>query len=165
VDGQTIPSRRKPRLLARAKISSHVRAPASAVRQLVADYERWPALFPMIAAARLVDDSHGVSVIAVRHRKFGEVVNRLADGPNGSLILEEAKPAYDAQFINEFVPVATGGTRVTITAEIRLKGWRHLVSPFVGPIIRRQLKHLTLDPLRRAAERDVRLASASAVGA
>jgi hypothetical protein len=119
----------------------------------------------MIAAARLVDDSHGVSVISVRHRKFGEVINRLADGPNGSLILEEEKPAYDATFINEFVAVATGRTRVTITAEIRLKGWRCFASPFVGPIIGRQLKHVTLDPLQRVAERDARLASASAVGA
>jgi hypothetical protein len=165
VHEQTIPSGRTPRLLARARISSHIPASASAIRNLLADYERWPAIFPMVTAARLVDDSHGVSVIAVRHRKFGEIINRLVDGPNGSLILEEAKPTYDATFINEFVPVATGGTCLMITAEIQLKGWRRVASPFVGPIIRRHLKNLTLDPLRRAAERDARLASASAVGA
>jgi hypothetical protein len=149
-------SGKKPRLVGRAKISSVVHAPASAVRQLFTDYERWPAMFPMIRAVRLVADSHGVLVVCVSHRKFGEVINSLADGPNDSLLLEEAKPTYDAKFINEFVPVATGATRVTITAEIRLKGWRRLASPFVAPIIRRQLKNLTLDPLRHVAELDAR---------
>jgi hypothetical protein len=39
-----------------------------------------------------------------------------------------------------------------ITAEVRLKGWRRLASPFVDPIIRRQLEKRTLDPLRQVAE-------------
>jgi hypothetical protein len=45
----------------------------------------------MITGVRLVDDSHGALVISVSHRKFGQVIDRLADGPNDSLLLEEAE--------------------------------------------------------------------------
>jgi hypothetical protein len=106
----------------------------------------------MITAVRLVDDSHGSLVVSVSHRKFGEVINYLAAGPKDSLLLEEAKPTYHARFINEFVPLDTRTTCLTITAEVRLKGWRRLASPFVDPIIRRQLEKRTLDPLRQVAE-------------
>lgn len=79
---------------------------------------------------------------------------RLVERPDGSLLLEETKPAYDATFVNEFVPEAGGGSHVTVTAEIRLKDWRCLASPFVAPLIRRRLRALALDPLRRSAELD-----------
>ena len=128
-----------------------MRAPAEAVQGLFADYQRWPEIFPMVAAVRLISMQPGTLVVMVRHRRYGEVINRLTDPGDATLVLEEEKPTHDAHFVNQFAP-APGGARVTVVMDVRLKGARSLAAAFIGPYMRHQMRRLTLEPLRRAAE-------------
>jgi Polyketide cyclase / dehydrase and lipid transport len=143
-------------LVAHGHVSTTVSAPTEVVQRVYADYRRWPEIFPLVAAVELLEERNGCSLIAVEHRRFGRVINRLVATERGVLRLEEEKPTYDAVFVNRFDSMDEG-THFSITGEIRLKGLRKLLAPLIGPYVRRQMRRLQLEPIRRAAELEVQL--------
>ena len=58
---------------------------------------------------------------------------------------------YDAWFLNR-VETVPGGTRFTVRGEIYLKGWARLLRPFLGGLVRRQVRRLQLQPVQAEAE-------------
>lgn len=140
-------------LQARAEIEVH--AAPSVVAALYRDYAGWPELFPAtIRGVRLLRIENGRTHLEVHHRE-GKVVNVMTDVSDARIDLWEAKRRYDATFVNRFEPTADG-TRYVVEADVRLKGAARLLTPFLGPLVRRQLRRYVLEPVRRAAERSAR---------
>jgi hypothetical protein len=52
--------------------------------------------------------------------------------------------------VNRF-QVVPGGTRLTVGADIYLKGWARLLRPFLRGYVRRQIERLQLQPVKAAA--------------
>jgi hypothetical protein len=71
--------------------------------------------------------------------------------PPEEIRLEEHKRRYDALFVNRF-EVDVAGTRCTLWAEVRMTGWRWLLSPLARPLARPQMRRFVLEPVKRAAE-------------
>ena len=136
----------------RAAASTTIRARPDAVARLYRDFDQWAKLFPSIRAARLLREDGHRQVIEVDHRREGRVVNVLAEGPARGVELEEYKRRYHGRFVNRFEPVG-GGTRYTVVADIRPKGWwQVLAGPWLGAWIRHRIRRDVLDPVKRSAE-------------
>lgn len=63
---------------------------------------------------------------------------------------------YDAQFLNRFETVPNG-TRYTVIADISLKGIVKYLEPFLDRYIREKIISLVLEPVKQAAEKQLRL--------
>ena len=111
-------------------------------------------MFPLIHGVRLLRRDHDKLVIEVRHQE-GLVINELTVSSPTELRLWESKHRYDAQFENCFTAVPQG-TLLTVTGVIKLKGWARLVEPFAATIARRRMMRFQLQPLKAAAEREIR---------
>jgi Polyketide cyclase / dehydrase and lipid transport len=135
----------------RVEASAVVAAPKDVVAGVYLDHGRWPAVFPTIAAVRLLREEAGRQVLEVDHRVEGKVVNVLTTGSPGEVVLQEWKRAYDGRFLNRFEEVP-GGTRFTVRADLRLHGPRRLLAPFVRGYARRLIERLQIQPVKAAAE-------------
>ena len=130
--------------------STTVRAPKETVSAVYADYRNWPALFPTISGVRLLGRDGPKLILEVDHAE-GKVRNELLVRPPDELHLWEVKRRYDARFRNRFDAVP-GGTRFTVSGDIRLKGWARLLQPFLGGYVRRQVQRFQLRPVQAEAE-------------
>ncbi|WP_242353496.1 MULTISPECIES: SRPBCC family protein [Anaeromyxobacter] len=145
----------------RVTISTHIDAAAEQVLALYADPARWPTIFPAtIVAARVVRAEGGELVVEVQHRREGKVPNRLRQVSPTCLALEESKRRYDATFVSEFIP-EPGGMRYTLHGAVRMKGAYRLLSPFLRPVMRAQMRRYAVEPLRAAAEQEASAARRS----
>jgi hypothetical protein len=77
--------------------------------------------------------------------------------------LDEFKPHYDARFTNRFEPTASG-TRLTVIADVQLKGILRLFALIARPFLRRRLAKFVLRPIKAMAEAPATYPSASAAG-
>lgn len=139
------------RVMVRATTSRLVRAPRATVYGIFTDVRGWPQVFPTISWVRVLREEPDEVEVVVGHRE-GEVRNRLMPQPPGRALLLEGKRHYDAVFANDFVEEPGGRTTVTVHALIELKGWRRVLSPFLGGYVRRQVDRFTLSPVAEAAE-------------
>jgi hypothetical protein len=126
-------------------------APRARVFALYADCASWPRVFAStIRGVRLLSEEGETQTIEVDHVE-GPVLNRMTLAPPAEIRLEEHKRHYDALFTNRF-DVDPGGTRYTLWAEVRIKGWLRLLSPLATLVARRQMRRFVLEPLKQAAE-------------
>lgn len=136
----------------RATLTEHVHAPPERLRALYDDPEGWARLFPLtIRGARVVRRQGGTTVVEVDHHVEGPVLNVLRHLSPTRIELEEFKRRYDATFTNEFVP-ESGGTRYTLSAEVRLKWPYRLLSPFARRLVIAMMRRHVVEPLKAAAE-------------
>jgi Polyketide cyclase / dehydrase and lipid transport len=139
--------------------STTVDAPRKTVLDVYADYQSWPGLFPTISGVRLLGRDGPKLILEVDHVE-GKVRNELLVRPPDALDLWEVKRRYDARFRNRFDAVP-GGTRFTVSGDIRLKGWARLLQPFLGGYVRRQMQRFQLQPVQAEAEARARQAGGS----
>lgn len=134
----------------RVQTSIVVNAPADLVRDVYADYASWAEIFPTISAVRVKEHRGSTLVLEVDHVE-GKVINELTPTSDGELVLGEVKRRYDAVFVNQFDPI-TAGTRFTVCGELHFKGAARLLEPVLGWYVRRQVRHLQLEPVKARAE-------------
>lgn len=137
----------------KATVSEHIDASAEKVFALYADPANWPRIFPTIRAVRIVRESRDEKFVDVDHVYEGKVINVVRQVSATRIDLEEFKHHYDATFINVMKP-EQGGTRYTVSAEVRLKGFYRLAALFVKPLVRAQMRRYVLVPMKTAAEKD-----------
>jgi hypothetical protein len=136
-------------------VSQLINAPICRVFSLYADPENWPHIFPAIRSVRILSESEGKKVIEVDHIHEGRVINRMHRVSESRIDLEEFKPHYEATFINQFDP-EPAGTRYTLTAMVRLKGFYRVAAPFVKPVVLDRMRRYVLIPMKIAAESGLR---------
>jgi hypothetical protein len=135
-----------------AVASQLIHAAPERVRAIYQDYGHWPELFPgTIRATRLIRENDTTKAIEVEHATAGRVLNLMTVISPGEIRLEEFKPHYDARFTNRF-DVDARGTRLTVFADVQLKGPLRLLAPIARPIVRRRIAKFVLAPLKRRAE-------------
>jgi hypothetical protein len=135
-----------------ASASQVIHAAPERVMAIYRDYGHWPKLFPAtIRATRLIRENDTTKAIEVDHTKAGRVLNLLTVVAPGEIRLEEFKPHYEARFTNRFEPDARG-TRLTVIADVQLKGILRLLSLIAPPFIRRRIAKFVLGPMKAMAE-------------
>jgi hypothetical protein len=135
-------------------VTEEIKAPRSIVQNLYSDYSHWNTLFPAtIRGVSFVRQEGDRTILDVDHIE-GHVVNILQTRSPDTIELEEFKRKFDGTFWNTFVDIP-GGTRVTVAAQIRMKGLYRLATPFIRGVVRHRIKRFVLDPLKTAAERRV----------
>lgn len=127
-----------------------VRAPATVVRHVFTDYTGWPTLFPTITGVQL-RERHGATILLEVDHVEGLVTNELTVDATGQVVLREVKRRYDAVFVNRFDSVPAG-TLFTVRANLTFKGIARLLRPVLSGYVRRQVKRLTLLPVKAMAE-------------
>jgi Polyketide cyclase / dehydrase and lipid transport len=133
-------------------VACTIHAQKAIVYSLYADYSRWSTLYPTtIKGVELIGQEGSVTVLDVHHRE-GHVINRLRPVSSDTVELEEFKRRYDGTFVTTFQP-GPGGTTVTVTAHIRLKGFCRVLSPFLRGLVRARIRRYLLEPLKAEAER------------
>jgi Polyketide cyclase / dehydrase and lipid transport len=130
--------------------STTIQAPRTRVVEIYQDYYNWPSLFPTIKAVRLIREEPGKKVLEIDHAE-GRVINILTIISPEEVVLEEFKKKYDGKFVNRFEAVPEG-TRLTVAADISLKGFYKLLAPFLHNYIRKQITVFVLDPIKNFAE-------------
>lgn len=135
----------------RTAVSAVVDAPPSLVYGTFIDVLGWPEVFPAIAGVTVTRQDASTIEVRVDHRE-GVVPNVLSLAPPDTVLLRERKRRYDATFANRFTGLPDGRTHYRVDAEIALRGWRRLLASALGWFVRRQLRRLTVEPLRVAAE-------------
>ena len=133
------------------EVSMTIRAPQTVVMSVYRDYQKWPQVFSTIRAVSVMSTQDGTTTLRIDHRE-GVVINILTVESATELRLQEFKKKYDAIFVNRFESVH-GGTRYTVVADISLKGRYRFLAPFLGWYMRRQIRTLVIEPVKRAAER------------
>ena len=135
-----------------ADVSLAIDAPPEALVARYLDFAHWPTLFPAtIRGTRLVRRTRDELTIEVDHRTAGRVINILRRRSASEIELEEVKPKYVALFLNRFEPV-TGGTRYSVSADVRLRMPYALLAPFLRGYVRRSVRRYVLEPMRAAAQ-------------
>jgi hypothetical protein len=134
----------------RVQVSTVVHAPARLVRDVYADYDAWPEMFPTISAVRVKQRVGAMLVLEVEHVE-GLVINELTVTAAGDLVLREVKRRYDAVFVNRFTAIPAG-TLFTVVGELSFKGLAPLLEPLLGWYVRRQMRRLQLKPVKARAE-------------
>jgi hypothetical protein len=137
--------------------STKVSAPTATVCDVYAEYRSWPRLFPTINGVRLLRREGAALVLEVEHLE-GTVINELLVRPPDEISLREVHRRFDALFINRFQAIH-GGTRFTVTGEIRLKGIARLLQPFLPGYVRKRMERLQLQPVKAEAEARARRAA------
>lgn len=140
-------------------------AAAATVLSVLTDWPSWSRTFPAtIDAVHALDPVGGRLVLEVDHRAYGRVVNVL-DLPGGNSVrLGEIKPDHDACFLF-LVREEADGSRLEVRAHIRLRGWRSLLKPLIGGLVRSRLRRYSLQPIRIEAERRAQLHDPEPAGA
>jgi uncharacterized membrane protein len=136
-----------------ATVSEHINAPVERVFALYANPDNWPSIFPTIRSVRIVREAGEEQVVEVDHVSEGKVINVVRKISATQIELQEFKSRYDATFVNVFEP-EPGGTRYTVSAEVRLKGLYRLAAPFVKPLVRKQMRRYVLAPMKTAVEKN-----------
>lgn len=132
--------------------SEVIRAAPERVSAMYRDYRRWPELFPAtIRGTRLIRENNTTQAIEVDHRHAGRVLNLLTVLSADEIRLEEFKPHYEARFTNRF-EATPEGTRLTVVADVQLKGIIWLLSLIARPFVRRRIAKFVLRPLKARAE-------------
>jgi hypothetical protein len=137
-----------------------IAAPPEYVAAVYRNAEKWGETFPAtIERARVVERGENWARIEVMHRQEGRVSNTLIFLSDTVIALEESKKKFDAGFLNEFHARPDGTTHYVITSYVSPRGIYRLLKPLlVGYVHRqalRQMKNYVLEPLKRAAERNV----------
>jgi hypothetical protein len=133
-------------------VSQTIHAPRSIVQNLYSDYSHWSTLFPAtIRGVSFVRQEGDRTVLDVDHVE-GHVSNILRTLSPNTIELEESKRKYDAIFWNTFEEIPDG-TRMTVVARVRLKGFYRVATPFICGVVRGRIKCYVLDPLKTTAER------------
>jgi hypothetical protein len=133
-------------------VTGEIQAPRSVVQNLYRDYSHWNTLFPAtIRGVSFVRQEGDRTIVDVDHVE-GHMVNVLRTISPDTIELEEFKRKFDGTFRNTFVD-SPRGTRVTVVAQIRLKGFYRLAAPFIRGVVRDRVKRYVLDPLKSTAER------------
>ena len=107
----------------------------------------------VIVARRLIRENDTTQAIEVDHTKAGRVLNLLTVLSSDEVRLDEFKPHYDARFTNRFEPDGRG-TRLTVIADVQLKGILRLFALIARPFVRRRLAKFVLRPIKAMAEAD-----------
>lgn len=131
-------------------VSTHICAPRDRVFAIYANYLNWPTIFPTIKAVHLVRDEGDAKLLEIDHVE-GRVTNILRLRWPNAIEVDEVKRKYVGTFLNTF-EIVPDGTRFSIDADIHLKGWYKLATPFVAEYSRRQLARLVLEPIRSSSE-------------
>ncbi len=142
-----------------AQAAIDIAAPPDHVAAVYRAVEIWGETFPTtIEDAQVTETGENWKQIEVAHKKEGRVPNTLIFLSDTEIGLEESKKKFTASFLNQFEPVADGGTHYVITAYISLKGVYQVLKPFVKGYVRRQalkqMKDYVLHPLKTAAEKE-----------
>jgi Domain of unknown function (DUF1772) len=133
-------------------VTEMIHAPRSIVQNLYCDYAHWNTLFPdTIRGVSLVRQEGDRTILDVDHIE-GHVINILRTVSPNTIELEEFKRKYDATFWNTFLETPNG-TRLTIVAHIRLKGFYRLFSPSIRGLVRQRVERNVLKPMKSTAER------------
>jgi hypothetical protein len=133
-------------------VTKTIHAPRSTVQSLYSDYSHWNTLFPTtIKGVSLVRQEGDRTILDVNHVE-GHVPNILRRLPPDTIELEESKRKYDAIFWNTFTEIPEG-TRMTVVARVRLKGFYRLATPFIHGVVRDRIERYVIDPLKTTAER------------
>ena len=136
----------------RVSASMCICAPRDRVFALYADYVNWNRLFSLtIKGVRLVRDEGNTKELEIDHVD-GLVPNMMRLRPPDTIEVDEVKRRYIATFLNTFEAVPDG-TRFTVAADVRLKGWYTLATPFVRGYVHRQIVRFVLEPMKQNAER------------
>ena len=137
----------------RIRASICIPAPPEAVSLCYRDVAEWPAVFPTIAATRIVARSPGHATVMVTHRQAGCVVNRLTWHSPRRIVLRESRACFDAVFNNRFERDGDG-TRYAVEAVLGFRGMCRLLrwvpSRLRTVLIRRRLERFVLRPMRSA---------------
>jgi hypothetical protein len=138
-----------------AVASQLIHAAPERVAALYRDYRHWPQLFPRtIRGTRLIRENDTTQAIEVDHAKAGRVLNLLTVLSSDEVRLDEFKPHYDARFTNRFEADARG-TRVTVVADVQLKGILRLFALIARPFVRRRIAKFVLRPIKAMAEAEM----------
>lgn len=141
----------------RIRASILIPAPPDAVSLCYRDVPEWPALFPTIAATRIVSRSAHRVIVMVSHRQAGRVVNRLTWHSPRSVVLRESRRCFDAVFNNRFERHGDG-TLYTVEAVLRFRGacrvFACVPARWRATVIRRRLERFVLRPMRAAFDSD-----------
>jgi len=135
----------------RATASVHINATGERVFELYANPANWPRVFPKIQAVRVVREVGDEKVVEVDHVDEGKVINVMRVVSATRIDLGETRRRYDAMFTNT-IEAEPGGTRFTVSAEVRLKGFFRLAELFVKPVARLQIRRFVLMPMKNVAE-------------
>ena len=135
-----------------AVASQVIHATPEKVMALYRDYGHWPQTFPAtVRGTRLIRQNDTTQAIEVDHTKAGRVLNLMTVVAPGEIRLEEFKRHYEARFTNRFEPDASG-TRLTVIADVQLKGLLRLLSLIAPPFVRRRIAKFVLGPMKAMAE-------------
>jgi hypothetical protein len=132
-------------------VTKTIHAPRSTVQSLYSDYLHWDILFrATIKSVSFVRQEGDRTVLDVNHVE-GHVLNILRRLSPDTIQLEESKQKYDAIFWNTFAEIPAG-TRITVVARVRLKGFYRLATPFIRGVVRDRIERYVIDPLKTKAE-------------
>jgi hypothetical protein len=137
-----------------------IAAPPEYVAAIYRDAYKWGETFPAtIERARVIESGENWAQIEVMHKQEGRVPNTLIFLSITVIALEESKKKFNASFLNEFKARPDGTTHYVITSYVTPKGVYKLLKPFLQCYVHRQalrqMKNYVLEPLKRAAERNV----------
>jgi len=136
-----------------AEVADLVEAPPSRLMELYLDYKHWHELFPeTIRGVRWIRTEGATTTLEVDHAKAGKVPNIVTVTGRNEIHLYEAKPHYEATFVNRFEPVP-GGTRYTVVADVALSGALRALAWMAAPIVRARVRRFVLAPMRAAVRR------------
>ena len=128
-----------------------IQAPPPVVARLYADPHSWAVFYPAIQAVSVVGQRGGTTLVDVAHEE-GTVRNEVTVIDASHVRLFEDKRRYvvrfDVQFRSE-----SGGTRVHLVGDVRVKGILRVFSPLARSYARRLIRTKQLQPLKHAAER------------
>jgi hypothetical protein len=142
-----------------------ISAPPEYVAAIYRNVEKWGETFPAtIERVRVIEQGENWAQIGVIHRQEGHVPNTLIFLSDTVIALEESKKKFDASFLNEFNAKSDGTTHYVITSYVTPKGVYRLLRPFLQNYVHRQalkqMKNYVLEPLKRAAERNLQPSAA-----
>ena len=133
------------------EISNVIRAPLDKVFVLATEYENWPTIFPDMKSVRLVRQAYGEIVLEVNYDSGGIITLIQRAGAPKKIVTDIRRRGVYGQSIYTFEDLPEG-TRVTLALNVKLEGLYRLLEPFVQGYIRKRLKTLSLEPLKKAAE-------------
>ncbi len=135
------------------EVAGVVEAPPARLMELYLDYRHWHELFPAtIRGVRWIRTEGATTTLEVDHAKAGKVPNIVTVTGKNEIHLYEAKPHYEATFVNRFEPVPEG-TRYTVVADVALRGALRALAWIAAPIVRARMRRFVLAPMQAAARR------------
>ena len=144
-----VPARRR----VHAEVAGLVEAPPSRLMALYLDYAHWHELFPAtIRGVRWIRTDGAATTLEVDHATAGKVPNVVTVTGGNEIHLYEAKPRYEATFVNRFEAVPEG-TRYTVIADVALRGALKALAWMAAPIVRARVRRFVVAPMQAAVRR------------